>query len=892
MKIIKRFLLFILVVILLITGAAFFIGTYYGDEIKTLVIDNLNKQLKTEVSIRAAEFSVWENFPQASVVFSDVVIYAVNSKNDTLLAAKKLSAQFNLIDLYHENYKLTGLGIESGQCKMLTDSEGKPNYIFWNESDSSTNTSFSIELEKVSISEMEFFYLDYSTNIALGFLIEDLGLKGNFTDAVFEMDLKSSLKHANIQVDETTVLSERNLLLKVNGNVDQNGEVLNFRQASVGIDDMTVGVSGQLFYGKESSINVELSSKDTDLEKAIALLPYSLREKLKRFNIKGKAEFNGTITGAINSSVSPSYSFQFLIDNGLFKDKQSDLKFSNTSLKGSINNGAKKTVESTTLTLTDFKTQLKNSKLNGQLTIENFKQPFYDFTGNLGFELQEAIHFLQLKEISKPSGSMRAELKMKGRMSSIDEYTLKDWKKASVEGKVTLSGVGLKYEGHPQIVSSGNGVMSFNNNSINVEKLSVNIDRSQLEIEGKFNNLIGYLINNQEALFVDAKLYSPRINLADFLASEEKAAKNETTYQLQISPRITFYLDTKIDELQFNQFNLKTLGGNVVVKNSGIDARGITFNSQEGQFHGDLFIREVRDKLTIAAIADLQNIDIQKTFRSFNNFGQSTLQSDHISGIANATINFSSTWSKNLEVDLNSIAADITFNIDKGRLRNFKPLESLSAFIELDELRDVTFQQLQNQILIKESKITIPRFNIFSSALNVSLAGTHTFENIIDYRVTLLLSEVLGRKAKKSKSYREANSEFGYVEDDGLGKTKLFLKMTGSVDQPKIAYDTKELKTSLQDKFSKEKNTFKSIMKEEFGLFKKDSTVKELPPAKPKKSPFTIELDSSYSKTKNTEPKIDRPQDKNEPKNKSKFGKFLDKIAKPNEEEFVVPIEN
>ena len=58
---------------------------------------------------------------------------------------------------------------------------------------------------------------------------------------------------------------------------------------------------------------------------------------------------------------------------------------------------------------------------------------------------------------------------------------------------------------------------------------------------------------------------------------------------------------------------------------------------------------------------------------------------------------------------------------------------------------------------------------------------------------------------------------------------KLFMKMTGTADNPIIKYDTKQLRKNIAKSFTKEKQTTKSILKEEFGLFKMDSSIKPLP---------------------------------------------------------------
>jgi hypothetical protein len=116
--------------------------------------------------------------------------------------------------------------------------------------------------------------------------------------------------------------------------------------------------------------------------------------------------------------------------------------------------------------------------------------------------------------------------------------------------------------------------------------------------------------------------------------------------------------------------------------------------------------------------------------------------------------------------------------------------------------------------------------------------------------------------------------------------------MTGNIDNIDVAYDSKGLKENLKSKFSNEKTTVKSLLKEEFGVFKNDTTLKPQPPKTRTKSPFVVEIDSSFLKEKKKTTTDVEKQKVNEVEKKGRFGKFLDKIAKPNEEEFVAPIEN
>ena len=118
--------------------------------------------------------------------------------------------------------------------------------------------------------------------------------------------------------------------------------------------------------------------------------------------------------------------------------------------------------------------------------------------------------------------------------------------------------------------------------------------------------------------------------------------------------------------------------------------------------------------------------------------------------------------------------------------------------------------------------------------MDLSGSGIHDFDNNIDYKIRLLLSDVLGKKVKS------ANSEFGEIEDDGLGRTQLFLSMKGTVDDPKISYDRKAVGDKIKQEAQEERKQLKELLREEFGGKKKEDPKKTEPPKK-KKEEMQIE---------------------------------------------------
>ena len=95
---------------------------------------------------------------------------------------------------------------------------------------------------------------------------------------------------------------------------------------------------------------------------------------------------------------------------------------------------------------------------------------------------------------------------------------------------------------------------------------------------------------------------------------------------------------------------------------------------------------------------------------------------------------------------------------------------------------------------------------IKSSVMDLTASGTHSFENIVDYKLQLDLSQILGRKVKAQ------NSEFGTIEDDGLGRIRIFLSMKGPLANPKISYDRKSIEQKIVQDVKQEKQDLKKIL--------------------------------------------------------------------------------
>jgi hypothetical protein len=191
-----------------------------------------------------------------------------------------------------------------------------------------------------------------------------------------------------------------------------------------------------------------------------------------------------------------------------------------------------------------------------------------------------------------------------------------------------------------------------------------------------------------------------------------------------------------------------------------------------------------------------------------------------------------------LNFHIKTLTAEGNYHLVNGALINFDPVKQLSSFIELSELENISFDQLKNDFFIRNNFLYIPQMEVNSSAADLSVNGMHSFDNDYEYHVKILLSQILSKKRNRNKSNV---SEFGVVEDDGLGRTSLLLKIVGKGEVAKVGYDMKAAGVQVKNNFKKERQTLKTILNEEYGWYKKDTAATQKPVEK--KSRFRITWD-------------------------------------------------
>jgi len=371
------------------------------------------------------------------------------------------------------------------------------------------------------------------------------------------------------------------------------------------------------------------------------------------------------------------------------------------------------------------------------------------------------------------------------------------------------------------LVTDVNGNLAFDN-SILARNLKFIYKGQRISVNGEFINLLQWLDGRPVQLVAAANISFDRLIPEAFFPSavpEGKAAAKKTAFRLPDD--LILDINFRIDSLTYKTFSSSGITGSLNYKLKLLTFKSFNMNALKGSISGNGFILQNYNKSVLSrGIFNVTSVDVNKAFTSFQNFGQNFLKAENIAGSLSGSFSLLLPLDSLLNPQISSLTAEGKYMLVNGGLINFEPVKELSSFIELTELENIHFQKMENDFFIRNNYVYIPQMEVRSSAVDLSVNGRHSFDNDYEYHVKVLLSELLSKKRKKNKSNV---TEFGNVQDDGLGRTSMLLKIVYKGEEIKVSYDIKAAANEVKENLKSERKNLKTILNEEYGWYKKDT---------------------------------------------------------------------
>ncbi len=801
----------------------------YEEDVKAYALEEITKTLKTDVKVSSVDLTLIDQFPSASLQFNNVLIEETFSQKDTLIFAEYLYLNFSILDIISGNYEVNEVAVSNSELHLKRTKNGEDNYHFWQESDSEGN-HFQIHIDQVNLTESKVYFNDQASETDLKLTAHDCRINAIITDETIDLSGDLNTQIHTLKVSEKNYLEEKSVSGLASLNINLSNDLYTFSNTALEINEFPIQVSGIMdLHQSETGLKLKTTTRGAELNELVNVLPEFVKSSLNGFNINGNFDCDLAIEGKAGGGNMPDVSGTYIMSNANIQNSNSGVSLDDISIQGSYSAPFKK---EDLLTVSQFSCALDGDLIKGSGKLSRLSSPFINVETSGNIDLENLHDLLDFKQIEELEGRAQIELNYKGNLGQNWQPSAQNLRHADLSGMVTVQNGTLKLEYNAHEIFEISGQLKFHQGVAEVSDLKGIIETSDFKFDGKFNNVLGYVLLPEEHLKVTSTLSSNHLNLNSLLSSS--GSESSTDYEFNLPSNIELSLNTSMKHLEFREFSAKNIATQANLNSKSLTLKSLKMELADGLVEGDFSALQGKNGVfSLNADGNVSSVNISKVFSNFEDFNQQFITHEHIKGTATSDFSFSASMTSGLDLVSESIAADANITLAHGELINHSTLQEIGQYIKdkklLGKLMNVNdFQSKLNHVRFSELKE--------SDALNIIAEGNHSFTNEIDYSVGFDVVDL---------SQRE-----GLAEDEkGISKN-IFISMKGSTETPVFSYDRLAVKENRKENRKEEVHKIRELVRQEFSDKKTKST--EVPKAteNPK-----IKIDWSENKDKEEQKK-------------------------------------
>jgi len=842
---------FVLIVMLLLAIAGVVVLKFYGDDLKSFVMEQINHRLDSKVDVDEITVKVFQKFPNTSIQLKNVTVWSTHNFNtrgfdgpgaDTLLSAKSINVTFNLLGLIRKKYNIRQLEIKEGILHLYTDLDGEVNYNIFSGNGRKQKEVSPVNLSSLRITDFSLVLNNQVKQLISTGILKRIDLNGRFSKR--NTQLKGSLSGWLGEISNQDILYASNRELEAELNLDVQDSLYTIKSGQLQLDRIVADMDGHFILHRGEGVEMELfaAARNLEIHEVLDLLPSEISKPLRGIKGNGKLQLSSNINGMVSSTLAPKIEADFQTSNANLSWDRLPFSLKKLNLIGSYSNGGEFNPVTTSLIIESLSSEVGSDHLSLNGRIHNFYDPDFSFKLKGDIHPEQWLRWYEQIPLNKARGTIYSDINVSG---SYDRLKPKGQKFLAFDfsGGLSLEEVEFRIHKDDTPFTRVNGTIHIENDFWE-PSLSGSFGNSDFTFAGSGLNLLSYLMKKDEPLVASATLHTNQLDLQELISSFSRADKKRDGTIL-FPDRLRLKLDFVVSEFTMQRFEARHVRGVATYDSPVLLVDSLTMQTMDGTLTGDYKMTQGQGRdIFVNVNSSLYNLDIKKLFYSFKSFGQDQITDEHIKGTISGNSLFSADFDSTFSIRKESILSENNVSIQDGELNSFSPILALSRFIEVEELQNIQFETLENNILIKEGQVIIPSMEIHTNALNMSASGIHEFNNHYDYRLKLKLSELLYSKARGAR-----NSEFIIAEDESDTRV-LFLKVYNNGSGAQVERDREKTAEKIRNDLNQEKIELKKILNEELGLFKHDTTVVETKePQKESEESFTFEFSEEQDST-------------------------------------------
>ncbi|MFA6402085.1 MAG: AsmA-like C-terminal region-containing protein [Salinivirgaceae bacterium] len=473
------------------------------------------------------------------------------------------------------------------------------------------------------------------------------------------------------------------------------------------------------------------------------------------------------------------------------------------------------------LNLKSFHIETEKSLFTGSAKVQNFDYPSYSFTTNMKLDLAEIKTMLPDSLVNQLSGEVTANISSAGKINldSIEQQ-MNDLVFESSAFELGFKNVTVGMPDTLMQIQNFTGQITMKPDTITIDKTSGIFSGIEFSADSTtIVNVYNTVIKNQHAqLYVEGNFHLGDLDYAQLgafmgtdtsviakdstLASTENKSENPDSIATIDSAAVnyTFLMKGKfsVNSLKYDKVLLEDISTKFKLTDSVYKFENFKFHAFNGTMDNSIkMVMKPDGKTTIETHHIIEKMDIKKLLADFDNFGDTSLTSENISGLFSTDL-----FTRMVMIGDSILYDDIRIKgdlkLEDGGVYNYQPAKDLAKFTNINELENIQFKTLESSIFMMKNKMYVPKTQIVSTAIDITAYGMQSMGEDYEYHIQLHLGDVLKGKSNKLLKEQAASGEDVSEDDADRNSVKLIYSLIEG--KSKVGFDTKKLQTKMLTK--------------------------------------------------------------------------------------------
>ncbi len=580
----------------------------YKGELVGAVRDAINKNVNAHVDFEDLDVSFIKSFPNVSVKMHKLSIHNDDTFDKMqLMNAESLDMDVDFMSFVKEDkpYKINSVSLTNGSINLVVDENGKFNYEIWKTSDSAIETTYTLELSKYTLKNIDINYLDPRSDTQITSLGTDHSGTGDFTQDVFNLSTNSDIRSLSVLKADFPYLNKLRTKGSLDLKVDNNTSTYTISNNDISLEDLGIKTEGYLqLDGDDINMDLNISSDNENFGDFLSVIPLDIKKDISGLDTKGIATVEAKVKGKYSTNQYPGLNAKIKVEDGYIKnsDFPEPIKNINCNLTIVANDKDWNDME---INLEDLKMNIAGEDIKGRLKYTNLlTDPYYDMelVGNL--DLEKIHQILPIENIKSMQGSILSDVAFKGSQSNIENKNY-----GELEFKMDMNSNGLKIdyeEGNDLVVT--NFDINSNPRSLQINSLDGKLGASDYSISGNVENPLAILTSGSE-ISGAIKHKSNHIDLDELTTSETESTGGEINIDQKIIDNSQLSFTSEVNTIKYLGYqisgfkangkiapnNIKIQNSDVVIEGSKVKTSGNLRNAynhitKNDSLYGDLSI--------------------------------------------------------------------------------------------------------------------------------------------------------------------------------------------------------------------------------------------------------------------------------------------------------------